>query len=479
MALNLMLRRISSSLLPLAIGTVGPPRTFHSAFSTVLGTEKCSFSRSSVVPFQRFSTKPTSDENLVEALQSEINCADQPTEKHIPDGFPFEIQDNPGERTILPTREYQDEIIKKEVDMSYVDDDEEDEDEDDNECKEIDDSIPLVESITEGSDLSCFFKCVVVFFLEKVFATYLRASFSSFFRRMSSQDVDLDDKAEWSPKNEGIYINILHDHVKKGDMQTSTFHKKVWTSISDELFAKTGKRLMVQKLKSKFNRLRKKHQEFSDLIEHTGFRWDPVANTIIASDEVWADYIKKVPCVECYRKKGLEHYQMLREIFNTTTATGQLHFSSSQLPPNLDDERALEDKFLNTRVHVDTNEDGDPLDTPPEGGKGKRSRRPISMNSERRPKIWDKMENYLEICSEVISHKLEKVKEKSNMEQNNSATSKWVEEYSIKECMQLIEELDVDDDVFDKLMEKITSLEWRKIFLNMSEKRRKTWIQRL
>ncbi|TXG58676.1 hypothetical protein EZV62_016505 [Acer yangbiense] len=171
MALNLMLRRVSSSLLPLAIGTVGPPRTFHSAISTVLGPEKCSFSRSSVVPFQRFSTKPTSDENLVEALQSEINCADQPTEKHIPDGLTFEIQDNPGERTTLLTREYQDEIIKKGVDMSYVDDDEEDEDEDDNECKEIDDN------------LFYFFKRLVLFFLEKVFVAFLSASFSSFFKR--------------------------------------------------------------------------------------------------------------------------------------------------------------------------------------------------------------------------------------------------------------------------------------------------------
>ena len=80
--------------------------------------------------------------------------------------------------------------------------------------------------------------------------------------------------------------------MKKGDLQTSTFNKKVWTIISDELFAEAGKRFVIQKLKSKFNRLRKKHQEFSDLIEHTGFGWDPVANTVTASDEVWAEYIK-------------------------------------------------------------------------------------------------------------------------------------------------------------------------------------------
>ena len=51
--------------------------------------------------------------------------------------------------------------------MSYVDDDEkdededEDEDEDDNECKEIDDSIPLVVSITgTGTHLEFLYLCI-------------------------------------------------------------------------------------------------------------------------------------------------------------------------------------------------------------------------------------------------------------------------------------------------------------------------------
>ncbi|KAK3204715.1 hypothetical protein Dsin_018761 [Dipteronia sinensis] len=71
------------------------------------------------------------------------------------------------------------------------------------------------------------------------------------------------------------------------------------------------------------------------------------------------------------------------------------------------------------------------------------------------------------------------MRRESYKEQSNSAKRKRVEEYSIEECMQMIEELDVDDDAFAKLMEKIMSPEWRKIFLTMSETRRKTWAQRL
>ncbi|VVA38851.1 PREDICTED: L10-interacting MYB domain-containing, partial [Prunus dulcis] len=60
-----------------------------------------------------------------------------------------------------------------------------------------------------------------------------------------------------------------------------------------------------------------------------------------------------------FRTQGLEHYQLLGEIFNTTTATGQLHYASSQLPPNSDNERELENNFLNTGVHIDVDLDDD------------------------------------------------------------------------------------------------------------------------
>ena len=45
----------------------------------------------------------------------------------------------------------------------------------------------------------------------------------------------------------------MYDHVKKGDLQTSNFTKKIWTTISDELFEQSQKRFNVGQLKSKFN----------------------------------------------------------------------------------------------------------------------------------------------------------------------------------------------------------------------------------
>lgn len=68
----------------------------------------------------------------------------------LPDSFPFEIQDNTGERTVLLTREYHNETIKVQVDIPNIDVEDENDDDDDDEKKKSDDSsIPMVVSISK------------------------------------------------------------------------------------------------------------------------------------------------------------------------------------------------------------------------------------------------------------------------------------------------------------------------------------------
>ncbi|KAG7964895.1 hypothetical protein I3843_09G195000 [Carya illinoinensis] len=170
MALYSMLRRTSFSVLPLAIRAFGSPRPFHGVISTVLSARKgelaSALCRRSFVPYLRFSTatatKPVSDESLIRVLQSEIECAQEEAHENVeevPDNFPFKIEDTPGERTILLTRNYGDEIIKVQVDVPQSGVGEEEEAaEDDNDAEaSVDSSIPLVVIITKGNGLSLEF----------------------------------------------------------------------------------------------------------------------------------------------------------------------------------------------------------------------------------------------------------------------------------------------------------------------------------
>ncbi|POO01854.1 hypothetical protein TorRG33x02_026310 [Trema orientale] len=81
--------------------------------------------------------------------------------------------------------------------------------------------------------------------------------------------------------------------------------------------------------------------------------WDPETNTVTASEEVWDSYLKKYPTAKRYRKKGLPHYNILGIIFNNTTATGEMSYASTQLPPSANDERQQERHFVGTGTHVD------------------------------------------------------------------------------------------------------------------------------
>ena len=41
-------------------------------------------------------------------------------------------------------------------------------------------------------------------------------------------------------------------------------------------------------LTQKYQRLKQRHRTFSQLIARTGMGWDPISNTVTASEEAWA-----------------------------------------------------------------------------------------------------------------------------------------------------------------------------------------------
>ena len=139
---------------------------------------------------------------------------------------------------------------------------------------------------------------------------------------------------------------------------------------------------------------------------------------------------QKVSGVKPYRKKGLEHYQTLGEIFNTTTASGHLRFSSSQAPLSLDEDRELEENFLSHGVHVDI-EDDDSMEPLSETRTEKMPRRPIA--TERGKKNKSEFDSYFKMASSVMNARMEMVKCKSA-----ESTSQCVKKWSIEECIEVV-----------------------------------------
>ncbi|KAK9989536.1 hypothetical protein SO802_029775 [Lithocarpus litseifolius] len=107
--------------------------------------------------------------------------------------------------------------------------------------------------------------------------------------------------------------------------------------------------------------------------------WDYVTITVTGSDEAWAQAtVANLKCKE-FRKKRLDHYNLLGQLFNAGTATGFLQISFTQLAPNSDEEQELDAAFLTHIVHVnvkpDSGDDVEELPTPVVGQGSKRARK--------------------------------------------------------------------------------------------------------
>ncbi|KAI3912509.1 hypothetical protein MKW98_020971 [Papaver atlanticum] len=165
--LSRMMKKAVSSLIPLANRTVHHRNYSSSIFTTPLknciSSSRQVFPRASI-PTLNFSSqakkKPSSDESLLTCLDDEIQCALESDDHEVveaPGGFPFKIEDNPGEKTITLTREYQGENINVIVHMNNLvtgEDGEVDHDDDDQAeggVSSPQSSVPLVVIVSKGS----------------------------------------------------------------------------------------------------------------------------------------------------------------------------------------------------------------------------------------------------------------------------------------------------------------------------------------
>ncbi|KAK8628416.1 hypothetical protein V6N13_064123 [Hibiscus sabdariffa] len=130
---------------------------------------------------------------------------------------------------------------------------------------------------------------------------------------MGGNGKDIDDTKDWPKANEVTLIQILVGKVREGKLQSSTFKKEVWAEINNEMHDAIGVDYGIDRLKGL-----QKNKEF-----------------------------KK------FKKQGCEDYDLLAEIFNTTTATGKLQQLSTEDPLSPIEERRLEEEFLSGSIHVD------------------------------------------------------------------------------------------------------------------------------
>lgn len=168
MAFTSILRKSASSIAPLVGRLVRGQRNYHSALFTAVNHANLSHKPSlrALVPslhYSKASKNPSSDENLIRVVESEIKCFQESDDhdrvEEVPSGFAFEIQDNPEFQTITLKRTYQGEEIEVEVHMTDLVTGENDDDDGDDGVKTSQSSLPLFVSVSKKSGPILEFSC--------------------------------------------------------------------------------------------------------------------------------------------------------------------------------------------------------------------------------------------------------------------------------------------------------------------------------
>ncbi|KAL5153546.1 hypothetical protein HKD37_19G053060 [Glycine soja] len=244
---------------------------------------------------------------------------------------------------------------------------------------------------------------------------------------------------EWSAANTKTFIKKFM-RVKNGQLQGSTFKTTTWEEINKDLFEMIQTNYGVDKLKSKFNRLRQIHRDFSTLLAHTGVTWEMESNKVNAPDEVWDELIK---------------------------------------PPNSDEKKAMEVDFLTKGIHINVSDDDIKV--------LRHKRKEIFSSGERRRKEGktsnkDMLDKIVSMWSDSMSQRTttSRAREERYKGKTSQSTSPISDPYSAKACMELLDNMqNVPTSAYFKLMEKFTSEHWRQMFIVMDTKQRKQLIESL
>ncbi|XP_027191487.1 L10-interacting MYB domain-containing protein-like [Cicer arietinum] len=298
-------------------------------------------------------------------------------------------------------------------------------------------------------------------------------------------NVDSLESKFWPDFVTKTFIDIMVDEVTKENMPNGVFHARTWNSMTIRLNSITNRSFKMDQLKAKMRRLRAMYRKFYSLLQNTGFGWNAKTNTVTANEEVWRNYLQVHEKTSQFQKKGCDHYKLLEILFNKNNATGVLHHSSTQDPPNTDEENELDNQYLNigsaSHVRVDEDDSDDDIQAMERVSRsGKQKVQVISKKESTSQQMGHALVAWAQASlARAEKYSRDKSKDKSR-DMSVEATSRVTFDCSITKCVAALEEIeDIPDDIYRRTLEKFKDSDWKEMFMAMSKERKRGWVLRL
>ncbi|OWM64923.1 hypothetical protein CDL15_Pgr028641 [Punica granatum] len=244
------------------------------------------------------------------------------------------------------------------------------------------------------------------------------------------------------------------------------------------------KQLFLYKVKDKYQRMKTNFTRFSEIVKHTGVRWDTNTNTITTDPNVWDMFIKKNRAYKTFRSKGCKHYDLQKQLFSSSVSAGALRISSTDPPPTLEEERRLNEEFLSRekgkqKQHVDLEEGSNESDDPAHIAE------PILTESRRRvPKRSQSKSSQMQECMDIFRESFTKNPQDtpSSAKRSKSVSSpNKPDKNSIEEALDELAKLEsrIPQPLFVKAGVALLDPGVRRLFMWFKEESQMEWILQL
>ncbi|XP_058070173.1 uncharacterized protein At2g29880-like [Magnolia sinica] len=118
-------------------------------------------------------------------------------------------------------------------------------------------------------------------------------------------------------------IDSLVEQVANGKKSGHCFKKERYKPCVDNIRDKLGIILTSKNVINLLRTVKKLYFTIQDLHSASGFEWDDSLKVVVATDDVWVDYIKSHPYAQHVRGKLCLKYDDLEYIFGDDHATGK------------------------------------------------------------------------------------------------------------------------------------------------------------
>ncbi|EOA28611.1 hypothetical protein CARUB_v10024832mg [Capsella rubella] len=132
----------------------------------------------------------------------------------------------------------------------------------------------------------------------------------------------------WTPTMERFFIDLMLEHLNRGNRTGHTFSKQAWTDMVCVFNSKFGSQYDKDVLKSRYTNLWKQYNDVKSLLDHGGFVWDQTHQIVTGDESLWSLYLKAHPEARVYKTKPVLNYNDLCLIYGYTVADGRYSRSS-------------------------------------------------------------------------------------------------------------------------------------------------------